>query len=136
MAQLVISLIFLVAYFPIIYLIYKDAIAVKIGTKSYLPIFFLAGLYIITFYMITIFERLLQPIKPQALGYGLLIEEIVKVSVALVLILGFQQLFLGAMLALVLSCFVQVLYYVWLLRDEFKQKTNWSYLKEWLKVQQ
>ena len=133
MAQLVISLIFLGAYFPLIYLIYKDAIAVKIGTMSYLPIFLLAGPYIVTFYMITLCEGLLQPKKPQALGYGLLIEEIVKVSVALVLILGFHQLFLGAMLALVLSCFVQVIYYVWLLRDAFKEKTNWSYLREWFK---
>jgi hypothetical protein len=133
MAQLVISLIFLGAYFPIIYFIYKDAIAVKIGTMSYLPFFLLAGPYIVTFYMIILCEGLLQPKKPQALGYGLLIEEIVKVSVALVLILGFHQLFLGAMLALVLSCFVQVCYYVWLLRDYFKEKINWGYLKEWFK---
>jgi hypothetical protein len=37
------------------------------------------------------------------------------------------------MSALILSCVVQAAYYIWLLADEFKQKTNWSYLKEWLK---
>jgi O-antigen/teichoic acid export membrane protein len=49
------------------------------------------------------------------------------------LILGFRQLFLGAILALGVSCVVQILYYVYLLSDEFKQKVNWGYLKEWLK---
>jgi len=62
-----------------------------------------------------------------------LIEEVVKVAVALLVIVGLGQLFLGAMLALVISALVQVLYYVRLLAGEFKQKTNWGYLKEWLK---
>ncbi|MGA2681593.1 MAG: hypothetical protein ABSF44_07320 [Candidatus Bathyarchaeia archaeon] len=132
-AQLVSSLIFMAAYFPFIYLFYTFVIAPKIGTMVYLPIFLIAGLYIGTFYMITVFEAILQPKKPQTLGYGLLIEEIVKVGVALILILGFRQLFLGAILALVLSCFAQVGYYVWLLVDDFKEKINWSYVKEWFK---
>jgi hypothetical protein len=133
LAQLMIALISMAIYFPVIFLIYTLAIAEKIGTEAYLPIFLIAGLYILTFYMTTVFESILQSIKPQALGYGFLIEEVVKVSIALVLILGFKQLFIGAVLALILSCFVQIGYYVWLLADEFKQKTNWSYLKEWLK---
>jgi len=133
LAQLVIALVSMAIYFPVIFLIYTLAIAPKIGTGAYLPIFLIAGLYILTFYMITVFESVLQSIKPQAIGYGFLIEEVVKVSVGLVLILGFKQLFLGAVLALILSCFVQIGYYVSLLTDEFKQKTNWSYLREWLK---
>jgi O-antigen/teichoic acid export membrane protein len=133
MAQLVTGLFFTVVYFPIIFFIYKDAIAPKIGAMSYLPIFLIAGTYIVSFYMIIAFEGLLQPRRPQALGYGLLIEEIVKVSLALVLILGFGQLFYGAVLSLVLSCFAQVGYYAWLLRKDFKVKTNWSYAKEWFK---
>ncbi|HKM60575.1 MAG TPA: hypothetical protein VJY36_06855 [Candidatus Bathyarchaeia archaeon] len=132
LAQLVISLISMAIYFPVIFLIYTLAIAKRIG-ESYLPIFLIAGLYILTFYMITNFESILQSVRPQALGYGFLIEEIVKVSVAFVLIVGFKQLFLGAVLALVLSCFVQIGYYVSLLRDELKGKVNWGYLKEWLK---
>ena len=71
-------------YEPVIYLIYIDVIARKIGTTAYLPIFLLAGLYIVAFYMITVFEAILQPKRPQTLGYGLLIEEIVKVGVALI----------------------------------------------------
>jgi O-antigen/teichoic acid export membrane protein len=133
LAQLIMGLVATAVYFPVMFLIYTLAIAPKIRTEIYLPIFLIAGLYILTFYMINVFESILQSIKPQALGYGFLIEEIVKVGVALVLILGFKQLFLGAILALILSCVVQIGYYVWLLADEFKEKTNWSYLKEWLK---
>jgi hypothetical protein len=62
-----------------------------------------------------------------------LIEEIVKVCIALVLILGFNQLFLGAILGLTISCLVQVIYYLYLLSGYFKEKVNWGYLKEWLK---
>ena len=133
-AQFVSSLIFMLIYFPVIFLIYTYAIAPTIKSNvNYLPIFLIAGLYIVTFYMITVFEAVLQPKRPQTLGYGLLIEEVVKVSVALVLILGFHQLFLGAVLALILSCFAQVGYYVLLLADDFKEKIDWSYLKEWFK---
>ena len=133
LAQLILGLVSMAIYFPVIFLIYTLAIAPKIGTEAYLPIFLIAGFYILTFYMISVFESILQSVKPQTIGYGFLIEEVVKVGIALVLILGFKQLFLGAILALILSCYVQIGYYVWLLADEFKQKTNWGYLKEWLK---
>ena len=128
LAQLLIAVIAVVIYFPVIVLI-----STAIGTEAYLLIYFIAGLYVLTYYMITVFESTLQSARPQAVGYGLLIEEIVKVSVALVLILGFRQLFLGAILALVVSCIVQILYYGYLLSDEFKEEVNWGYLKEWLK---
>ena len=86
---------------------------------AYLPIYLIAGLYVLTFYMIVVFENVLQAVKPQAVGYGLMIEEIVKVSIALVLIIGFKQLFLGAILRL--DCFLRCsstvlpLSFVWLL---------------------
>jgi hypothetical protein len=128
LAQLSIALISVAIYLPAIVLISR-----AIGTEAYLLIYLIAGLYILNTYMITIFESVLRSMKPQVIGYGLLIEEIVKVTVALVLIIGLKQLFLGAILSLVISAFVQILYYVRLLADEFKQKTNWNYLREWLK---
>ncbi len=128
LAQLSIALVSTLAYFPAIIIITK-----AIGTQAYLLIYLIAGLYVFNFYMVTIFEGVLRSIRPQVIGYGLLIEEVVKVAVALVVIVGLKQLFLGAILALVISASVQVVYYLWLLRDEFKQKTNWSYLREWFK---
>ena len=127
-AQLTLALVSILIYLPAIFLISN-----AIGTTSYLLIYFIAGLYILNFYMVAIFESVLQATKPQAVGYGFIIEEIVKVIVALILILGFKQMFLGAILGLVVSCFVQIFYYVYLLSDYFKEKVNWGYVKEWLK---
>jgi len=127
-AQLTIALVSMTTYFPLIVLITR-----AIGTSSYLPIYIIAGFSILSTYMIGVFESVLQSSKPQGVGYGLMIEEIVKVSVAAVFIIGFGQLFLGAILGLVVSCYVQIFYYVYLLYPEFKQKANWAHLKEWLK---
>jgi hypothetical protein len=128
LGQLSIALVSVLVYVPVIVLISN-----AIGTGSYWLIYLVSGLYIFNFYLVTVFESVLRSMKPQVIGYGLLIEEVVKVAVALVLVIGFNQLFLGAMLALVVSGLVQVLYYVRLLSGEFKQKANWGYLKEWLK---
>lgn len=129
-AQLTIALISTVIYLPAIVLISN-----AIGTQAYLLIYLIAGLYIFDFYMVAVFEGVLRSQRPQVIGYGLLIEEVVKVSIALVVIVGFSQLFLGAILALVVSALVQVFYYLGLLRDEFKQKINWGTLKSGLRVQ-
>jgi O-antigen/teichoic acid export membrane protein len=126
--QLTIALASTAVYFPVIVLISN-----AIGTSNYLPIYIIAGFYILTFYSITIFESILQCVKPQFVGYGLIVEESVKVIIALVLILGFKQLFLGAILGLVVSCVVQVFFYLYILRSYFKQKIHWGYLKEWIK---
>ena len=101
----------------------------------YLPIYLITGLYVLTFYMITIFESSLQAIKPQAVGYGLLIEEIAKVGIALGIVAAFGvgAIFYAAILGLSVSCVVQILYYVYLLRSYFREKIHWDYLKEWFK---
>ncbi len=98
-----------------------------------MPIYFIAGLYILNFYLLAIFESILQATKPQAVGYGFIIQEIVKVLVALVLILVLKQIFLGAILGLVVASVIQIFYYTYLLSDYFKEKANWGYVKEWFK---
>ena len=104
-----------------------------IGTTRLLADLFHCRLVHFNFYMITVFESILQAIKPQAVGYGFIIQEIVKVIVALVLILGFKQIFLGAILGLVACLFRSNILLWYLLSDYFKEKVNWGYLKEWLK---
>jgi O-antigen/teichoic acid export membrane protein len=128
-AQLSIAAVSTVVYFPAIIMITG-----AIHTQAYLLIYLIAGLYIFNFYLVSIFESLLRSIRPQVVGYGLLIEEVVKVAVALTLIMGLgQSPFLGAILGLVVSASVQVIYYLKLLGSELKQKANWRYLKEWIK---
>ena len=74
-AQLSIALVSTVIYFPAIIMITN-----AIHTQAYLLIYFIAGLYIFNFYMVGIFESVLRSMRPQVIGYGLLIEEVVKVA--------------------------------------------------------
>ncbi len=128
LANLFLGLVSVIIYFPAITLISQ-----AIGTTAYLPIYLIAALFILNTYVVLNLESCLRSVKPQAIGYGLLIEEVVKVALAFGIIVGLGQLFLGAILSLTVSEVFQVLYYGWLLRGEFKQKIRWSYLKEWLK---
>jgi len=126
--QLTLGVVSLLIYLPAIFLISH-----AIGTTGYLLIYLLAGLYILNFFMVAVFESVLQAIKPQAVGYGFIIQEVVKVVVAVILILGFKEIFFGAIMGLVVACFVQILYYLYLLFDYFKERANWGYVKEWIK---
>lgn len=127
-ANLVIALASVAIYFPVITIVSQ-----AIGTQAYLPIYFIAALYILNNYVVLNLESCLRSVKPQVIGYGLLLEEVVKVAIAFIIIVGLGQLFLGAILSLTLSALIQILYYLRLLAGEFKQKIRWSYLKEWFK---
>ena len=128
LGQLFIATIATLIYLPSIYFISN-----AIGTSQYILIYFIAGFYVFTTYLIGVFEAALTAIKPHAAGYGFIIQEIVKVAVALIVILGFKQVFLGAILALVIAPAIQTIYYVILLRGRFKEHVSWGYLKQWLK---
>jgi O-antigen/teichoic acid export membrane protein len=127
-ANFILALASMAIYFPVITLITQ-----AVGTQAYLPIYLIAALYIFNTFMLLNLEGCLRAVRPQAIGYGLLIEEVVKVTVAFVIIVGLGQLFLGAILSLTLSALIQIVYYVRLLAGEFKQKIRWRYLKEWFK---
>ena len=85
--QLTLGVVSLLIYLPAIFLISH-----AIGTTGYLLIYLLAGLYILNFFMVAVFESVLQAVKPQAVGYGFIIQEVVKVVVAVILILGQIQI--------------------------------------------
>ena len=63
LAQLSIALVSTLVYFPAIILITK-----AIGTQVYLSIYLIAGLYIFSFYMVTIFEGVLRAFGLKSLG--------------------------------------------------------------------
>lgn len=128
LSQLWVAIIAMVIYWPVIFVISN-----AIGTSAYLPIYLVAGFYILTYYMVSVFEAILQAVKPQATGFGFIIQEIVKVVVALILVLVFNLVFFGAIVALVIAPTIQILYYYYLLSGYFKEKVNWGYQKQWLK---
>jgi O-antigen/teichoic acid export membrane protein len=116
-----------------IYLSLISSITTAIHTEVYLVVYLIAVLQILNAYLITNLESCFRGVKPQTIGYGLLIEEVIKVALALVIIAGFHEVFLGAMLSITLSALIQALYYIRVLGDYLKEKVRWSYLKEWLK---
>lgn len=96
-------------------------------------VYVLASAQIVTVYAVNTLESCLRAKKPQAIGYGLLLEEVVKLSLAYLFIVRFHQLFIGAMLSLILSASFQTLFYLKLLSKDLRQKVQWSYVREWLK---
>jgi O-antigen/teichoic acid export membrane protein len=102
-------------------------------SQTYIAIYLLASAQIITLPLISILESCLRAEKPQAIGYGLLIEEACKLALAYLLIVRFQQPILGAMLSLILSASFQAFYYLRLLSNDLRKKIRWNYIREWLK---
>lgn len=128
LSQLFIAVIATLIYLPAIFFISN-----AIGTSQYLPIYLIAAFNVLTAYMIIVFESALQATEPHTTGYGFIIQEIVKVAVALTIILGLGQVFLGAISALVIAPIIQSVYYIYRLRNHLKEQFNWTYLKQWLK---
>jgi O-antigen/teichoic acid export membrane protein len=128
-ANLIIGLISVGIFIPLV-----PAITLALNvSEAYLTIYFIASVQIVQLYLINALEAGLRAKKPQAIGYGLLIVEICKLILAYVLLLKFHEPLLGAIIGLVASVFIQIPYYMKLLSDEFKQKIQWNYVREWLK---
>ena len=101
---------------------------------AYVLMYLIASAQIINMHMIAALESVLRAKKPQAIGYGLLIEEATKITLAAILIIILKQLFLGAMLSLIGSAAIQVVYYLKLTWQDLKQKIQWTYARAWLKA--
>lgn len=128
-ASLILGLISMAIYLPLISL-FTDALNIS---ETYVLFYLIASLQILNLHVIGILEGCVRAMKPHVIGYGLLVEEVSKVSLALVLIVGLRQMFLGAMLSLIVSSSIQTLYYMRFLSRDLMQKIQWKYLREWLK---
>jgi len=128
-ANLAVAAISAAFYVPLIIVITS---ALHVGSQ-YLVLYLIATLQIVNIHTINALEACLRAKRPQAVGYGLLIEELCKVALAYILVVEFQQPLLGAMISLVLAVVVQSVYYVKLLAGDLKGKVQWVYVKEWLK---
>lgn len=129
LANLVVSLIFAVAYVSLLPFV---TAAFNIS-GTYVLMYAIASVQIINMYLIAVLESVLRAKKPQTIGYGLLLGESCKIALAFLFIVWLRQLFLAALLSLIISATVQVLYYLKLTWNELKQKIQWAYAKEWLK---
>lgn len=129
LANLAVSLVSTVIYLPSIPLIMT---ALGISQIYILP-YLIASLQIIEAYLVAITEACLRVKAPQKIGYGLVIEESLKVALAYILIVKFRQPFIGGLLSITIAFGLQILYYLKLMSKELKEHADWKCVREWLK---
>lgn len=128
LANLTISLAATIAY-----LVFVPFITSAIGVQQYAGIYLLAAFQVVEFYMLNMVEACLRAKKPQTLGYGAVIAEIIKISLGYILIMRLRKPLEGALISLTTSIAAQLIYYLKMLAEDLKQKIEWTYVKEWLK---
>ncbi|MEM3578965.1 MAG: hypothetical protein QXL54_01925 [Candidatus Bathyarchaeia archaeon] len=116
-----------------VYLTLIPLITSAIGVQQYTSLYLLAAFQLVEFYMLNVAEACLRAKKPQTLGYGAAIAEIVKVSLGYILIMRLQKPLEGAIISLTTGIAAQLIYYLKMLAEDLKQKIEWAYVKEWLK---
>lgn len=100
---------------------------------AYLGVYFVVAILIIETYSVNMIEASLQAKMPQAIGYGLIVQQIGRVILGYILIINLHLLLLGAVVANLAAYAPQILYYLKLLAEELKQRFNREYITEWLK---
>ncbi|MEM2466588.1 MAG: hypothetical protein QXZ47_04760, partial [Candidatus Bathyarchaeia archaeon] len=116
-----------------VYLVFVPLIISAMGIQQYLGLYLIAAFQVIEFYTMSAAEACLRAKKPQILGYGAMIAEIIKVFLGYVLIINLRKPLEGAIISLTASMAAQTIYYLKMLTSDLKQKTEWTYVKEWVK---
>jgi O-antigen/teichoic acid export membrane protein len=116
-----------------VYLALLPVIIPTFNLENYLMITTIAGAQIIEIYLIAVLEGCLQAQRPHFVGYGLLIGEISKASLAYVLIVRLQLSLLGVFLSIVVAFAIKTALYLKIVFNELRQRVVFSYIKEWLK---
>jgi O-antigen/teichoic acid export membrane protein len=131
MANLIIAVISTILYLPLVPFI-TSALNIR---QAYVILYFMVSAQIIESYLTNQLEATLRAERPQAVGYGLLIGEIIKIALAYTLIVRLlpQQPLIGAMVSLTVAILIQIIYYLKLVSPSLKEKTQWNYVREWLK---
>jgi hypothetical protein len=129
MANLLVSLPCALAY-----LLLLPAILANFNVSvDYFAIYAVAGAQIVEIYLINAFEAIIYAKRPQALGFGFLFFEFIKVAFGYVLIMRLELGLFGAVVSVVFAFFIQLVYYLKLMLPELREEIKWAYVKEWLK---
>lgn len=118
----------------LIYLLLIPLIIAALGiSQAYLGVYFVVVILIVETYSVSILEASLQARMPQAIGYGLIVQQVARVILGYVLIVNFHLLLLGAVVANLAAYAPQIFYYFKVLAPELKQRIRREYIMEWLK---
>jgi hypothetical protein len=125
----IIALIFAVAYLAMAPLILST-----LGiTANYLVLYLVASVQIVELYMLNVLESCLQAVAPHVVGYGLVLQQVIKLGLGYVLISLLNTPLLGAVVSVLVSFGVQAFYYYALLHQGPAEKIDWGYIKDWIK---
>jgi len=117
------------------YLLSIPILTTLLGINTiYLLVYELMAIQIIAVHMISVLESLIELRRPQAIGYGLIVFECFKLLASSFLIINDQINLLLIITIIIASHFVQMLFYLILVKNYFKGKIMWSYIKEWIKA--
>lgn len=101
--------------------------------QDYVTVYVVFSAQIIEVYLITAVEASLQAQRPEHVGYGLLIGEVLKVLFGYVFIAILQLGLLGVILGIVVAFIFKLGFYFKIVITELRQKIMFGYVKEWLK---
>ncbi|MEM2280936.1 MAG: hypothetical protein QXZ68_02975 [Candidatus Bathyarchaeia archaeon] len=118
----------------LVYVISIPVMTSVLGVQQYLNLYILVSVQIVEFYLLNASEAVLRAKKPQTLGYGLIVAEVSKVVLGFALIMSrLVEPLIGAIISITIAVVAELIYYSWLLSEDFKQKVKWIYAKEWFK---
>ena len=92
----------------------------------YTLLYTLLSIEIIESHLLSVLEAILYARQPQSRGYGILLYEVSKVILAFIFIIQLQLGLLGALLSILASYFIQILFYLKLTAGEFKEGMKWA----------
>jgi len=117
----------------LIYLALLPIISPAFRLESYLIVYLIMAAQVVEVYLISVLESSLQGNRPEYVGYGLLIGEILKVALCYSLVAWRQMGIQGAALSIVIAFAVKASFYIKIVFKELRQKLVFAYVREWVK---
>lgn len=117
----------------VIYLSLIPLLTSLFKAEAYALVYAIATLQIIEMYLINVLESCLQAQQPQYVGYGFIVGDTCRVLLGFSFMIVLRQSILGAILSIVIASAIKVMFYFKVLIQEFNQKINLNYVREWLK---
>jgi O-antigen/teichoic acid export membrane protein len=117
----------------LVYLALLPIISPVFRLGSYLVVYLIMATQVVEVYLISVLESSLQANRPEYVGYGLLIGEILKVALCYFLVVWRQIGIQGVALSIVIAFAVKAGFYIKTVLKELRQKLVFAYVREWVK---
>ena len=116
-----------------VYLGVLPIISPAFGLQNYLTVYLIMAGQVVEIYLIVVLEASLQGNRPEFVGYGLLIGEILKLGLCYTFVMWQHLGITGVAISIVGAFAVKAGFYVRVVFRELRQKLVLSYIREWIK---